>query len=643
MILDDSIGELKLGEALCENSYLNDDIIEIELTANRGDCLSIRGVARDLCAAYDKSLREVLTFEDEKRIGIGRILNVEHDDVKDIDLHYRAVEIEDFKIPLKIRLRIAQLEQESSNSIDSLMSYTTHATGVILRAYPYNYMQPRNDEKALISIKNDENSYASIFTPKKASIIGVNQDDSSKLKDERGVFIVEASYIDPSTISRKMFEKKIKSDDLYYRTSRGSEPDTNLGIQLFLNLLEKNGISNVYGGSFNVNSKFEEKIVTITLEDIESFVGIKVNKTKITHIFKNLGFSIGKSQGDTFIIQIPKFRHDIENKQDIVEEIVRLIGIDNIESKALEFIENNKLDNDYNEYKKKRVYRHRCANSGFNESIHFIFNSKELNDKYGFKSIKDELKLLNPIVNNMDTLRPTLILSLLEAASNNIKMGQKSVSLFEIGSVFDEDRKESTKLTLLFSGDENLDDLRVNGKSEKITFEQFSKMISNIVGDVEYKNSTTSHSLSHPYVCADVITDNKKVGEVFKLHPKVADDMGINDTFICELDFNDLKFELTQANEFSRYQASFRDLSLLIPKDMNFDKIKEIINQTKREEIVSFYPADIYEDDSLGENISLTVRFRLQSLDKTLEENDIVENMDAILNALNEKLGIGLR
>ncbi|MEA1917526.1 MAG: phenylalanine--tRNA ligase subunit beta [Campylobacterota bacterium] len=643
MILDDSIGNIELGQELSKNIYLNDDLIEIELTANRGDCLSIRGVARDLCAAFDKALKEVSLFEDEKRLGIGRILNLEHNDIDDTDLIYRAVEIKELKVPLKIELRVAQLERECKSPIEKLLHYCTHASGVILRAYPYESIQKLNENKALISVKKDENYYTSIYAPSKLSTVGVNQERALEESETNGVFILEASYIAPDVISKKMFLKKCKSDDLYYRTSRGSEPDINLGIQILLNSIEQNGDVNVYGGTFTVHCSRDEKNVTISLEDIESIIGMNINKTKVIHIFQNLGFNISKSQGEKFIISVPLFRHDIEHKQDIVEEIVRMVGIDNITSSPLQFSEKNRLNSDYNEYKKKRVYRHRSSTAGFNESIHFIFNSQESLEKYGFECIDESTKLLNPIVNTMDTLRPTLMLSLIEAASNNIKMGKKSVGLFEVGTVFNTHRAESTKIAFLFSGDEKLDDLSVNGKAKKITFDAFSKKISTIIGDIELLQSSTSHKLSHPYICADLQINGNTVGQMFKLHPSVAKDFDLEETMLCELDFDLLEYELKTAKEFSKFQASFRDLSLLVPKNINFIEIKKVITEASSSEVVRFYPADRYEDESLQNNISLTVRFVLQSLSKTLEEDDINRAMDSILSALNEKLNIGLR
>ena len=111
MILDESIGELKLGNELCENPYFNDELIELELTANRGDCLSINGVARDLSAAYDLELKErQKEIVEEKQLGIGRVLQLSHTQQTDVDLMYKAFKQHNFNLPLLLRLRLEMVE-----------------------------------------------------------------------------------------------------------------------------------------------------------------------------------------------------------------------------------------------------------------------------------------------------------------------------------------------------------------------------------------------------------------------------------------------------------------------------------------------------------------------------------------------------
>jgi len=112
---------------------------------------------------------------------------------------------------------------------------------------------------------------------------------------------------------------------------------------------------------------------------------------------------------------------------------------------------------------------------------------------------------------------------------------------------------------------------------------------------------------------------------------------------MCELDFAKIPYELKTASKISKFQASFRDLSILIPKDMPYETVKKVIDSIDIKELVRFYPVDSYSDESLGDKLSLSIRFVLQSDEKTLQEEDITSSMDKILNILNDKLEVGLR
>ncbi|MEJ2500069.1 MAG: phenylalanine--tRNA ligase subunit beta, partial [Campylobacterales bacterium] len=137
LVLDESIGKLEPGRALDEYPLMNDDLIEIELTANRGDCLSIRGVARDLCAALDKSLKPRSSKrEDEKRIGIGRLLKLDVEGDVAGSVRYHAVSVEFFDDSLLMTLRLAMIDESRANAVEACLEYAMHSTGVILRAYP---------------------------------------------------------------------------------------------------------------------------------------------------------------------------------------------------------------------------------------------------------------------------------------------------------------------------------------------------------------------------------------------------------------------------------------------------------------------------------------------------------------------------
>lgn len=642
--LDSSIGDYTLGQEVSKNTIFNDDLIEIELTANRGDCLSIRGVARDLSAALDKPLiAKNINNDEDRRIGVGRILSISHEKGLDINLCYKAVDLNGLSLPLIIKLRLAQIEEKRDIDIESIMLYTTHSSGVILRVYDYNFFCRDDEQVAKIELKSDDKGYAVVTSSEKASTVGIVQEDNSRMSSDKGIVLVEASYIPPDLISKQMSINKIEAGPMFYNTSRGSEPELNIGLDFSLNLIEKNSNSSIYGGIIEISNPFENRIVTITKQEIDNIIGADIDKLQITKILSNLGFDTSKSSSENIVLTVPRHRHDIVNKQDIVEEIVRLVGIDNIESKPFILTEKNQLEDNYFEYKKKSVYRHKIAYSGFFESIHFVFDEKKRLNKYDFETLEEDKELLNPIVNTFDTLRPTLLTGLLKAASLNKKNGYSSIRLFEIGSVFNSKREESVKLSLLWSGEKEKESISNAGKASKVDFSIFTQKVADVIGEFELKEFTTKHKLSHIYQSAEVIVDGESIGELFRVHPSVEKDYDLDVTYLCELDFAKLPYELKTATASSKYQASFRDLSIIIPSEMSYDKVKEVINNNATEELINFYPVDKYSDDSLGDKISLSIRFVLQSLEKTLEEEDITTTMDKILDSLHSELGVGLR
>jgi len=644
LVLDESIGTLETGRPLCDYPLLNDDLIEIELTANRGDCLSIRGVARDLCAALDKSLKpQTRKREDENRLGIGRLLKLDIAGETKASVSYHAVSVDSFRAPLLVTLRLAMLEESRTNAVEAWLEYATHSTGVILRAYPVEFFREQADELGEIVVKKDENGFAAVFGRARASILGIRQEEASRLPKEVGIIVIEASYIVPEIIAQKMAEKKVESGPLYYRTSRGSEPELSVGTDFLFARIEANEEGKVYGGMLAHAEAFEPKNISLDMAYVGNVIGTEIDKSSVANILKNLGFDISKSSEEHFIVGVPRFRHDIVNRQDLIEEIVRIVGIDNIPSKPFVLKEAGRLDDDYFAFRKKQTYRQRAAQSGFYESVHFVFNEREQLDTLGFASVAKELSLLNPIAGTLDTLRPTLLVGLLNAASSNAKNGRKRIALFEIGSVFDVQRRESVKMAMLFAGALHEDSIDNAGKPESVAFESFSRLAADVLGDVVLKPAVPSHKLAHPYQAAAVYQNGVKIGEMFTLHPTLQAEMDLPRTVMFEGVFDALAFEKVEAKPYSKYQTSYRDLSILMPQSMAYERVADVISANRSGEIVRFYPVDRYTDATLGDQMSLTLRFVLQSREKTLEDEDITTAMQGVLDALQNALGVALR
>ena len=637
--LDDSIGELVLGKELKEYSKLNDDIIEIGLTANRGDCLSINGIVRELSAFYSIVLIECDKKINYNKLGIGQLLEIECDNHIDSSLSFIVIDFSDFKLNVLQKLRTAIIGKfQENNDVKNILTYTTHTTGVILNAYSKE-KTIKGENLNIMYIKKDELGFDNIYGTEQLSKICV---EHNEIDTNDTNFIIEASYINPELISKKVFDAKIKTGEVYYKASRGSEPNIDYGINYLSTLVSKSGAS-IYGGCETFVEDKEKLTLDISVNKINAIIGQEIPKIEIERILVSLGFVV-KDIGSILVIKVPYYRHDIKNIADITEEIVRIIGIDNIIAKPLQIDEVNRVNKTSNDLIKKNKLRFKAIENGFYETLTYVFCSKENLEKYNFKTVKDELELINPIVKELNTYRTTILLNLVEACANNFKVGGKSTAFFEIGTIFDENRAESKKISFIQSGSAELEDFTNAGKPKNIDFFSFSKKILNTIGKFDLEPMTQIDNLFiHPYQNANVLIDGKVVGYICKLHPSVCTDFDLNDTFIAEIDFEAIKNDIIKTSSYSKFQSSKKDLTIIVPKSLEYKEIKKVINSLYNSNIKQFNLIDIYHDEKLGENESLTIRFVLQNDEKTMEEEDITTTMNSILEALNNKLSIGLR
>jgi phenylalanyl-tRNA synthetase beta chain len=638
--LDDSIGELILGKELNEYRLINDDIIEIELTANRGDCLSIYGVARELSAYYNIPLNEFEKNINYSDFSVGQILEVECHSSADSSLIYNAVNFTNFSLNILEKLRVGIIDKyNESNDIENALSYTIHATGVILNAYGKNQTDIK-DGLSILHIKKGKHGFDNVYGIDHLSRIGIEHKGVTS-KDSN--FIIEASYANPEFLSKQVFETKIKTGDIYYRTSRGSNPDIQKGMDYFSTLVSKVGAT-VYKGAETFTEDREKDILDVNIKKVNSIIGQDVSKLETEKILSSLGFEVKDTVNDILSVKIPLFRHDIKNIADVTEEIVRIIGIDNIKAKPLEISEVNRINKTSNDLIKKNSLRYKAIENGFFETLTYVFTSRASLEKYNFQIIKEELDILNPIVKELDTFRTTILLNLVEACSSNFKTGTRASAFFEIGTVFDQLRNESKRISFIQTGAKEQEDVVNSGKPENSDFFTFSKKILNTIGPFELEEmKDLENSFIHPYQNANVIINGEVVGYIAKLHPSVAKDYDLLDTFISEIDFDKISNDLTKVQSYSKFQASKKDLSIITPKSMKYKEIKDVINSLNDKNIKQYNLIDIYNDEKLGDSESLTIRFVLQNNEKTLEEEDITKSMDNILKALEEKLSIGLR
>ncbi|MBO7370548.1 MAG: phenylalanine--tRNA ligase subunit beta, partial [Campylobacter sp.] len=565
MVLDSSIGELILGKEICEFDVFKDEIIEVDLTPNRSDCLSVRGVARDLSAAFDLPLHDKKNDEEsDGLLGIGRLLSLHADDKICGKFAYKAFEIKDeFKFDFVRTLRLAFADILSANSCLNLLNYATHSTGVLLRAYDFDKLRKENEKISLKISQEQHGNYGIYCENSQISLAGISQNDEFKIGNDTKIVLVEANYTNPNLIATATGEdKSLKGDDHLYKAVRGSEPNLSLGLDLIYRILSKYGGVSLYAGKQQINPQTEPQIVSFTNSEICKKAGMQIATTDIVKILKRLGFEISVD-GELINAKVPEFRHDIANSQDICEEIVRIVGIDNIEAKPLEFTESNRLNQTYFDYKNARNLRQKAVDNGFFECVHYVFDDKVMLSKFGFEPCK--IEILNPINNELNALRPSLINHLLESAERNAKNSRKAIKLFELGSVFDADGTQSQKLAFIASGLKNEQSLLNSAKPASVDFICFANLIQNVIGKFSCEVPSEKLPFLSEFEQANIMQNGVKVGFIGRVDSSFEAMRDLAKTYICEIDVSALKFEKIEARAYSKFPSISRDLSLVVP------------------------------------------------------------------------------
>jgi len=645
MILDESIGALSLGKALCELPLLNDDIIDIGLTPNRGDCQSVFGVARDLSVYFDLEVKTLPHKEEEEnQPGVGRVLQVHGSEALNGSYMYKVLDNKEIQVPLLIELRLGFAQIETTCLLAKLLEYSTYVTGVLLRAYNQTCFGVK-DEKAKITIAKDENGLDAIFAQdQKIAIAGIAQMPECRASavDER--IIIEANYTHPKVIAERSANKKLGADKHLYRSSRGSEPDLAFGLNYFLKVLMKRSSVMVYADAQQIIQDFEAKIINIHQNELTAMIGEEIAKNVVIKILKQLGFGVNFAfEQDVINVKVPQFRPDVLNTQDICEEIVRIVGIDNIVAKPYVLTEKLRINQTFHQFKKRQMFRHRAVSVGFFETLHFVFDDRKIAEKFGLPLLNEALEIANPITSELNTLRSSLIPNILSAVSNNLKIGKKRVPLFEIGSVFDQDRNETRKIAFVFSGENGIAEIANHGKPAEIDFFAFARKIQSILGNFTLVPLMTPNVLCSPYEAAIVMIEGVEAGYMARVNLQVEKKLDLARTYICELDFNALADTRKYAKEYSKLPSSSRDLSLLVDASMSYSTLEAFIKSVAPQSMVKFSVIDRYVNESLGDKVSLTLNLQFQSMDKTFEEAEIASAIEDLLVKLHEKFGISIR
>ncbi|GAA8042808.1 phenylalanine--tRNA ligase subunit beta [Helicobacter pylori] len=630
--LDESVGELVLGKGLNEYAPFNTHVLEISLTPNRGDCLSVLGIAREISAFYHTPLKPIkaLNFTPKSDlITLSAGENIES------HLAYYLVCNHSLKTPLKVKLSLAHNNALSENDLNNFIEFSVHFSGVIMNAYSLN-ATPID-----LSVKDDENNLESVYiNHQKRSTIAIKHQVQKDLSE---CLLLEASYIDPISLSLKLHalkDKTLQKDNaLIYRSARGSNPNLSDGLN-FLSAHLKATILE----SKQTKHSLKDRTLKFKLEDITEILGLAVEAEKIQGILKSLGFKVSTkvSNSKPQILEViaPNFRHDIKTIQDIAEEILRFVGIDNLISKPLHCVSSKNSNPHYDTHRFFENLKHKALACGFKEVIHYVFYSKEKQQKLGFEVLEDSLELQNPITTELNTLRTSLVCGLLDASLRNKNLGFKSIALYEKGSVYNSKREEIQKLSFLASGLQKKESYP-DAKGKAWDFYSFAECVSKVIGDFSLEKLTAQTPINHPYQSAKIIQNNEIIGVIAKIHPKVIQELDLFESYYAEIDASKLKRPTMLLKPFSIYPSSVRDLTLIIDENTAFSKIKKALKDAQIPNLSEILPLDIFKESH--NSIALSVRCVIHSLEKTLNDEEVNSAVQKVLEILEKEFNARLK
>ncbi|GAA9941688.1 phenylalanine--tRNA ligase subunit beta [Helicobacter pylori] len=630
--LDESVGELVLGKGLNEYAPFNTHVLEISLTPNRGDCLSVLGIAREISAFYHTPLKPIKALNFTPKSDLITLCAGEN-----IESHlaYYLICNHSLKTPLNVKLSLAHNNALSENDLNNFIEFSVHFSGVVMNAYSLD-ATPID-----LSVKNDENNLESVYiNHQKRSTIAIKHQDQKDLSE---YLLLEASYTDPISLSLKLHalkDKTLQKDNaLIYRSARGSNPNLSDGLN-FLSTHLKAAILE----SKQTKHSLKDRTLKFKLEDITEILGLAVEEETIQGILKNLGFKVSikepNSKPQILEVVVPNFRHDIKTIQDIAEEILRFVGIDHLISKPLDSVSNKKSNPHYDTHRFFENLKHKALACGFKEVIHYVFYSKEKQQKLGFEVLEDPLELQNPITTELNTLRTSLVCGLLDASLRNKNLGFKSIALYEKGSVYNSKREEIQKLGFLASGLQKKESYP-DAKGKAWDFYSFAECVSKVIGDFSLEKLTTQTPINHPYQSAKIIQNHKIIGVIAKIHPKVIQELDLFESYYAEIDASKLKRPAMLLKPFSIYPSSVRDLTLIIDENTAFSKIKKALKDAQIPNLSEILPLDIFKESD--NTIALSVRCVIHSLEKTLNDEEVNSAVQKALEILEKEFNARLK
>ncbi|MBL07421.1 MAG: phenylalanine--tRNA ligase subunit beta [Chloroflexi bacterium] len=652
--------DYRLGSSISD--YFAETVLEIDVTPNRVDCLSIIGLARDLSAKYSQKLNfdYKVNYPSDENTSTIEILD------KEICNRYTGIRIESVKIqesPDWLKKRLISIGERPINNVVDITNYVMFELGQPLHAFDYDkisgdkiYVRKSKAREKILTLDGEsrelpEDSIVIADNKRPIGLAGIMGGQSSEISSNTTNVFLEAANFNSSKI-RSTSKKLGLSTEASMRFERNLDPKLAIyGLSRAADLIVE-----LAGGNIdqkiqdNFPSKTNDEKIILHKNKLKNHLGLDIPNKQIDQTLNNLNFQFTFDHNkEVWAINRPFWRTDIQIPEDIHEEIARIIGYDEIPLTYLSgsvprWEPNRSLDIKY-------ISQDLMVGAGLSESISYsAISEKQLSFTPNLFDLGEKITLSNPISKEYSVLRKSLIPSLISAASRNSNNWKGPIKLFEIGNVFFELESkvvEKTMLSAILTGPRQ--EISLNSESSKLDYfdikgilEMLSKNLNFDFEVKEYDDKLFSEKSSLIYN-RNIDENIGCMGELSKETIEI-NNFSSSEVIAFEIDLSKIircqdKFVY---KDFSQYPQAHRDLSLIIDRNVNFSQIEKIVySENLVEDCLIF---DIYEGDEIPEGKrSISIRVNYQSPNETLSSKKLEKIEKNILVKLEKTLGIYIR
>ena len=644
-------GDFKPGTPASEVLYSDTPVIEYEITPNRPDCLSIIGMARESAASFGKeiSLPETdykTNGKDIREVFDGLSLITDKCD-KFITRAISNVKIEPSPQWLQNYLMLAGMRP--INNIVDITNFVMLETGQPLHAYDLDKLngnitiRQANEGEIVKTIDGEDRKLdkSMLVIADKSGVIGiagVMGGFDTEVSAETKNIVLETAHFDADSVRETSKKFNLRSE-ASTRFEKGVPIEmVDFASRRALHLIDKLGYGEIYDDSYDVGTiESEEKKVKLRISRLKALTGVDFTMDEAIRNLELLEFEVEKLDEDTILAIVPFFRLDINIEADLIEEVVRLYGMGNIESKplvsSLKKGERSEIRLLSDELKAKLV------GQKFSELATYSFISPKEYDRLGIdkdSKLRDYISLINPLGEDFSVMRTTQVSNMLDVISKNIKYGQKDMRFFELDRTFEKTSEklanENLTLTMGLYGDYTFYDMK----------DFFAEAMRNTgFTGFSYRANENIYSF-HAGRCADIYLDDEKIGVIGEISYEVREEYNINKgAIILEINLSQIAGRQVTDKKYKqipRFPAIERDYSFVCKKKTQSEFIETTMNKNAQGLISKIELFDIYTGKGIADDEkSISYRVWYRSNDRTLKESDIKATEEKILEELRAR------